>query len=96
MSRSARGIRRSHVDRSEIFVATKLRIGDSDYEQALLNVDGCLRRLGLDYIDLSIPFLGAGLKRVGASASMLSIKTAPRVNRRSTSRLQTARDHPKS
>jgi diketogulonate reductase-like aldo/keto reductase len=46
------GIRRSGVDRSEMFVSTKLWISDYGYEQALRGFDGCLRRLGFDYIDL--------------------------------------------
>jgi diketogulonate reductase-like aldo/keto reductase len=46
------GIRRSGIDRSEIFVTTKLWISDYGYEQALVGFDGCLRRLGFDYIDL--------------------------------------------
>jgi diketogulonate reductase-like aldo/keto reductase len=33
-------------------VATKLWISDYGYEQALVGFDGCLRRLGLDYVDL--------------------------------------------
>jgi diketogulonate reductase-like aldo/keto reductase len=45
-------IRRSDVDRSEMFVTTKLWISDYGYEQALVGLDGCLRRLGLDYVDL--------------------------------------------
>jgi diketogulonate reductase-like aldo/keto reductase len=47
-------IRRSGIDRSEMFVTTKLWISDYGYEHALVGFDGCLRRLGLDYIDLSL------------------------------------------
>ncbi len=46
------GIRRSRIDRNDIFVTTKLWISDYGHEQALIGFDGCLRRLGLDYIDL--------------------------------------------
>src|SRR6266571_7964927 len=46
------GIRRSGIDRSEIFVTTKLWISDYGYRQALRGFDGCLRRLGFDYVDL--------------------------------------------
>ena len=46
------GIRRSGIDRGEVFVTTKLWISDYGYEQALIGFDGCLRRLGLDYVDL--------------------------------------------
>ena len=47
------GIRRSGVDRDEMFVSTKLWISDYGYEPALRGFDGCLRRLGLDYVDLA-------------------------------------------
>ena len=46
------GIRRSGVDRREMFVTTKLWISDYGHEQALVGLDGCLRRLGMDYVDL--------------------------------------------
>ena len=45
-------VRRSGIERSEMFVTTKLWISDYGYEQALVGFDGCLRRLGFDYIDL--------------------------------------------
>ena len=45
-------IRRSGLDRDEMFVTTKLWISDYGYEEALVGVDGCLRRLGFDYVDL--------------------------------------------
>lgn len=46
------GIRRSGIERDEMFVSTKLWISDYGYEPALRGFDGCLRRLGLDYVDL--------------------------------------------
>jgi diketogulonate reductase-like aldo/keto reductase len=46
------GIRRSGVDRDEIFVATKLWISDYGYDNALVGFDASLRRLGVDYVDL--------------------------------------------
>src|SRR5437660_4066284 len=46
------GIRRSGVDRGEVFVTTKLWISDYGHEPALRGIDGCLRRLGLEYVDL--------------------------------------------
>jgi diketogulonate reductase-like aldo/keto reductase len=46
------GIRRSGIDRDEIFVTTKLWVADYGYELALDAFDASLRRLGLDYIDL--------------------------------------------
>jgi diketogulonate reductase-like aldo/keto reductase len=46
------GIRRSGIDRGEMFVSTKLWISDYRYEPALRGFEGCLRRLGFDYVDL--------------------------------------------
>jgi diketogulonate reductase-like aldo/keto reductase len=46
------GIRRSGVDRAELFVTTKLWISDYGYDSALRAFDASLRRLGLDSIDL--------------------------------------------
>lgn len=46
------GIRRSGVDRSEIFVTTKLWLTHYGYESALRAFDSSLRKLGLDYLDL--------------------------------------------
>ena len=45
-------IRRSGIDRSQIFIVTKLWISDYGHDEALVGFDGCLRRLGLDYVDL--------------------------------------------
>ena len=45
-------IRRSGVNRTALFVTTKLWISDYGYDEALVGFEGCLRRLGLDYIDL--------------------------------------------
>jgi diketogulonate reductase-like aldo/keto reductase len=46
------GIRRSGVDRDEIFVTTKLWISDYGHDRALVGFDASLRRLGLDHVDL--------------------------------------------
>jgi 2,5-diketo-D-gluconate reductase A len=46
------GIRRSGIDRGEVFVTTKLWISDYGYEPALRGFAGSLRRLGLAYVDL--------------------------------------------
>jgi diketogulonate reductase-like aldo/keto reductase len=46
------GIRRSGVDRDEVFVATKLWISDYGYDAALVGFDASLRRLGVDHVDL--------------------------------------------
>src|SRR5215204_191127 len=45
-------IRHSGIDRDDMFVTTKLWISDYGYEEALVGFDGCLRRLGFDYVDL--------------------------------------------
>jgi len=46
------GIRRSGVDRDDIFVVTKLWISDYGHEAAQVGFDASLRRLGLDHVDL--------------------------------------------
>jgi diketogulonate reductase-like aldo/keto reductase len=46
------GIVRSGIDRSELFVQTKLWISDYGYESALRAFDASRRRLGMDYVDL--------------------------------------------
>ncbi|MGQ3210603.1 MAG: aldo/keto reductase [Shinella sp.] len=46
------GISTSGVDRSEIFLTTKLWNSDQGYEQTLKAFDASLKRLGTDYVDL--------------------------------------------
>ena len=46
------GIRRSGVDRDEIFVTTKLWMSDYGFDAAHVGFEASLRRLGLDHIDL--------------------------------------------
>lgn len=46
------GIRRSGVDRDEVFVTTKLWISDYGFDAALVGFDASLRRLGFDHVDL--------------------------------------------
>jgi diketogulonate reductase-like aldo/keto reductase len=46
------GIRRSGIDRADVFVTTKLWISQYGYDEALRGFDASLRRLGLDYLDL--------------------------------------------
>jgi diketogulonate reductase-like aldo/keto reductase len=46
------GIRRSGVDRDEVFITTKLWISDYGYDAALRGCDASLRRLGVDHVDL--------------------------------------------
>jgi len=45
-------IRRSGIDRRELFITTKLWFSDYGYDEALVGFEGCLRRLGIDYVDL--------------------------------------------
>ncbi len=45
-------IRESDIDRSEIFVTTKLWNSDQGYDSGLKAFDKSLSRLGLDYVDL--------------------------------------------
>ena len=46
------GIRRSGLERSDVFVTTKLWISDYGYDRALHGFERSLRNLGLDYVDL--------------------------------------------
>ncbi|MBA0207734.1 aldo/keto reductase [Pectobacterium brasiliense] len=46
------GIVQSGIDRSEVFVTTKLWISDYGYDSTLHAFDRSLRKLGLDYLDL--------------------------------------------
>ena len=46
------GIRRSGVDRDEIFVTTKLWMSDYGYDAAPVGFEASLRRLGVDHVDL--------------------------------------------
>ncbi len=47
-----RGVSRSGVDRSEIFVTTKLRGADQGFDQTIAGLKTSLDRLNLDYVDL--------------------------------------------
>jgi len=47
-----RAVASSAIDRSEIFVTTKVWNSDQGYEPTLAGVDASLERLGMDYIDL--------------------------------------------
>lgn len=48
------GIRSSGISRDKIFVTTKVAAEHKDYKSASEGIDGSLKRLGLDYIDLMI------------------------------------------
>lgn len=47
-----RGLRESGVERAEVFVITKLWLGDYGHDQTLRAFDASLAKLGLDYLDL--------------------------------------------
>ena len=47
-----RAVAASGIDRSEIFVTTKVWNGDQGYEPTLAGIDASLGRLGMDYVDL--------------------------------------------
>ena len=47
-----RAIKNSGVKREDLFITTKLWVQDQGYEKAKAAIDGSLKRLGLDYIDL--------------------------------------------
>ncbi|WP_258804582.1 aldo/keto reductase [Pseudarthrobacter sp. NS4] len=46
------GIRATGVDRGELFITTKLDGQFQGADRALEGLEGCLKRLGLDYVDL--------------------------------------------
>ena len=48
------GIRASGINREDIFVTTKVAAEHKDYKSAAEGIDGSLKALGLDYIDMMI------------------------------------------
>jgi len=46
------GLRASEIDRSELFVTTKLWNADQGFDAAIKGFDHSVKRLGLDYLDL--------------------------------------------
>jgi len=50
----ADGIRKSDVARDKLFITTKLAAEVKSYEKAVAAIDGSLRTMGLDYIDMMI------------------------------------------
>lgn len=48
------GIKESGLDRSELFITTKLAAEVKSYDDAVKAIDGSLEKMGLDYIDLMI------------------------------------------
>ena len=45
-------IKKSGIPRSELFITTKIRIGDAGYEKTKASFQASLIQLGLDYVDL--------------------------------------------
>lgn len=48
------GVRKSGVDRQELFITTKVAAEEKTYEGAAASIDDSLRKAGLDYFDLMI------------------------------------------
>ena len=48
------GVRTCGVNREDMFVTTKLAAEIKSYKEAVASIDGSLKKLGLDYIDLMI------------------------------------------
>ena len=48
------GIRTSGINREDIFITTKVAAEHKDYKSAAEGIDGSLKAMGLDYIDLMI------------------------------------------
>lgn len=48
------GVRKSGVDRQELFITTKVAAEEKTYEGAIASIDESLRKAGLDYFDLMI------------------------------------------
>ncbi|MGA5540302.1 aldo/keto reductase [Mycobacterium sp. NPDC051198] len=48
------GVRTSGTGREELFVSTKLAAEIKDYDEAVAAIDGSLKKLGLEYVDLML------------------------------------------
>lgn len=48
------GVRTCGIEREEIFVTTKLDAGIKSYKEAVESIDGSLKKMGLEYVDLMI------------------------------------------
>ncbi|WP_108425344.1 aldo/keto reductase [Flagellimonas amoyensis] len=49
-----KGIRECGLDREELFITTKLAAEVKSYDEAVASIDGSLKTMGLDYVDLMI------------------------------------------
>ncbi|WP_422933211.1 aldo/keto reductase [Sinomonas sp. P47F7] len=76
------GIRRSGLDRSEVFIETKLWISDYGYDEALHSFDKSARKLGVDQIDLLLlhqPLTADFEKTIGAYKALEKLLADGRV-----------------
>jgi diketogulonate reductase-like aldo/keto reductase len=76
------GIRRSGVDRSEVFIETKLWISDYGYDEALHSFDKSAGKLGVDQIDLLLlhqPLPTDFVKTIGAYRALETLLADGRV-----------------
>jgi diketogulonate reductase-like aldo/keto reductase len=75
-------IRASGLDRSEVFVETKIWISDYGYDETLHGFDKSARRLGVEQIDLLIlhqPLPSAFDRTIGAYRALETLLTAGKV-----------------
>ena len=76
------GVRRSGVNRSEIFIETKLWISDYGYDEALRGFDKGVRKLGVDQVDLLLlhqPLAADFAKTIAAYKAMEQLLAEGRV-----------------
>ncbi|MCU1562454.1 MAG: putative oxidoreductase [Arthrobacter sp.] len=76
------GVRQSGVNRSEIFIETKLWISDYGYDEALRGFDKGVRKLGVDQVDLLLlhqPLAADFAKTIAAYKAMEQLLAEGRV-----------------
>ena len=65
-------IKASGIDRSELFITTKLWVEDASEEGARRAIDRSLELLGLDYLDLYLIHQPVGLWRLAHDGALIS------------------------